>query len=144
MKCHSSLLVFLFMSVGVACGDDAAGSDGEGGGGAPSTSSASTTGGATTVTTTSSTSGATTSTGTGPTCTQAREDALGPIDEVSEGAVTILDDAGGVATLFIDASAGGISEQANNPWIYVDLAARARLEHAHHQRQQRHGAKGNT
>lgn len=127
MKCSSLLLVLLAGSFGVACGDDSAGSDGDGSGGASSTSAASTTGGATTAET-ASTSGATTSTGAGPTCTQAREDALGPIDQVSEADVAVLDDAGGVVTLFIDASAGGISEQANNPWIYVDLAARARAD----------------
>jgi hypothetical protein len=63
-----------------------------------------------------------------PSCTQAREDALGPIDSVSDGGVTVLEQVGDVVTLFVDASAGGVQEQASNPWIYLDLATRARVD----------------
>jgi hypothetical protein len=65
--------------------------------------------------------------GAAPVCTQAREDALGPIDAVSEGEVSILEDEP-ETTVFVDASAGGIQDQATNPWIYVDLDAVARAE----------------
>lgn len=118
------------------CGDD----EGSGGGSTTSTTTgSSTTGQTTSGVTTASTAGSsqttssTVTTGTsgsggGPTCTQAREDALGPIDSVSTGDVLTLEDTGGVATLFIDASAGGVQNQANNPWIYVDFATLARVE----------------
>ncbi len=113
----------------VACGDDA--DTGTGGGDATSTSQSSSSGSpATTASSVTVTTGSSSSTGGGggPTCTQAREDALGPIDAVSVGVVNVLDDEGGVATLFIDASAGGIAEQQNNPWIYVDLATATRVD----------------
>lgn len=47
---------------------------------------------------------------------------------MSTGDVLTLENTGGVATLFIDASAGGVQNQANNPWIYVDFATLARVE----------------
>lgn len=65
--------------------------------------------------------------GEAPVCTQARADALGPVDTVSEGEVTLL---GGEpeTTVFVDASAGGIQNAATNPWIYLDLDAVARVD----------------
>ncbi|NUP10387.1 MAG: hypothetical protein HOW73_30420 [Polyangiaceae bacterium] len=60
--------------------------------------------------------------GSSPVCTEERTEALGPIDTMSTGDVIVLDEEDGAATLFVDASAGGIQEQANNPWIYLDLA----------------------
>lgn len=60
------------------------------------------------------------------TCLEQRAEALGPIDKISEGEVTVLDEAGGV--VFIDASAGGIMAQKDNPWVYVSLGTRARAE----------------
>jgi hypothetical protein len=47
---------------------------------------------------------------------------------VSDGAVTVLEDESGVATLFVDATAGGIQNQTANPWIYLDLRAGARVD----------------
>ncbi len=64
----------------------------------------------------------------GSVCTSARDTALGPIDKVSSGAVTTLSDTGGVKTLFIDASAGGVDAAKNNPWVYVDLATGTRVD----------------
>lgn len=62
------------------------------------------------------------------TCLAAREEALAPIDQISTGAVTLLEEEGDTATLFVDASAGGVAMQAQNPWIYLDLGARARVD----------------
>jgi hypothetical protein len=51
-----------------------------------------------------------------------------PIDQTSTGAVSVLSEVGGVATLYIDATAGGFTQAAANPWVYVDLEARARVD----------------
>ena len=64
----------------------------------------------------------------GSVCTSARDTALGPIDKVSTGAVTTLDDTAGVKTMFVDASAGGVDAAKNNPWVYLDLAAATRAD----------------
>jgi hypothetical protein len=56
-------------------------------------------------------------------CTAAVEQLLGPIDKVSTGTVSVLSDSGGVKTLYIDASAGGISTMDTHPRIYVSLAS---------------------
>lgn len=60
------------------------------------------------------------------TCTQERAEALGPIDMVSAGTVTVLDAAAG--QVFIDASAGGVQVQKDNPWIYVALGTKTRVD----------------
>lgn len=64
----------------------------------------------------------------GTQCTSARDTAVGPVDKVSSGAVTVLSDTGGVKTLYIDASAGGVNGGKTNPWIYVKLATPARAD----------------
>lgn len=64
----------------------------------------------------------------GPACPAEREKTIGPVDKVSDGAVTVLSDMNGVKTLYIDASAGGVMEQANFPWIYVNLATASRVD----------------
>src|SRR5689334_857757 len=51
-----------------------------------------------------------------PSCPDERIEAIGPINAVSKGEVTVLSEADGVKTLYIDASAGGVQEKANNPW----------------------------
>src|SRR5690606_18808524 len=61
-------------------------------------------------------------------CTQARTDALGAIGEVSEGEVLVLEEGDGEATIWVDATAGGLPEQANNPWIYVDFTTLSRVD----------------
>ena len=136
MKERIACAAAIVASLLAACGDD----EGSGGGASTSATTGSSTSGqttsgtsTTTATTTSSQTSTTTTTGTsgsggGPTCTQAREDALGPIDMVSSGDALTLENAGGVATLFIDASAGGIQNQAINPWIYVDFEGLARVD----------------
>lgn len=66
--------------------------------------------------------------GGGFACTSARDEALGPVDSVSEGDVTILENTGGVKELFVDASAGGFQMAAMNPYVYVDLDAGTRVD----------------
>ena len=64
--------------------------------------------------------------GGGAQCTQARTDALGPVDKVSTGQVIVLD--AGKGEVFVDASAGGIGAQKENPWVYLALATRTRVD----------------
>lgn len=64
----------------------------------------------------------------GTQCTSARDTAVGPVEKVSSGAVTVLSDAGGVKTLYIDATAGGVNGAKANPWIYVKLSTAARAD----------------
>ncbi len=61
-------------------------------------------------------------------CTTARNTALGPVDEVSTGAVTILSDVGGIKEVFVDASAGGFQMASTNPAVYIDLDAAMRVD----------------
>lgn len=64
----------------------------------------------------------------GSSCTSARETAIGPVDKVSSGVVKVIDDTGGVKSVFVDATAGGISGGKTNPWIYVKLADATRVD----------------
>jgi hypothetical protein len=63
-----------------------------------------------------------------PTCVQARENALGPIDSVSTGEVLELDPEGSSTVLFVDATAGGFGQSAQHPWVYLDLDAGAKVQ----------------
>jgi hypothetical protein len=74
------------------------------------------------------TSDAGTGDGGGGTCTAAIEQTLKPIDKVSTRNVSILSDTGGVKTLFVDATAGGITAAATNPYIYVNLERGQRVD----------------
>lgn len=60
-------------------------------------------------------------------CTAARATLLGSVNSVSTGNVTVLSSGSGTATLYIDASAGGIKNQTANPWIYVSLTSDSRV-----------------
>lgn len=60
-------------------------------------------------------------------CTSARETLLKPVDKVSTGAVSIVSDVGGVKTLYVDASAGGLAGADARPYVYVDLGAGTRV-----------------
>ena len=86
-------------------------------------------GGATTGTTTGTTTGGG---GTGGShvflCSSVRDQALGPIDQVSGGDVTILSDDNGTKEVYVDASAGGFQMASVNPYIYLDLDAAARID----------------
>jgi len=66
--------------------------------------------------------------GDGTACSAARDSALGPVDKVSTGAVTVLDDTGGTKTLFVDATAGDFSTFKNYPWVYINLGTATRVD----------------
>jgi HmuY protein len=68
------------------------------------------------------------STFTGAACSAARAQLLGSVDSVSTAAVTNLSSASGVTTFYVDATAGGVDVEANNPWVYVDLGAVAKAQ----------------
>lgn len=57
----------------------------------------------------------------GTQCTAARKTHLMPISKVSTGEVKVLSTAGGVTTLYVDASAGGAMEAAKSPRVYIKL-----------------------
>jgi hypothetical protein len=59
-------------------------------------------------------------------CSTARAQLLGSVDSVSMGAVSVLDAAAGVMSLYVDASAGGISGTAADPWTFVNLGTGTR------------------
>jgi hypothetical protein len=69
-----------------------------------------------------------TATGVGPDCSDERDLVLGLIDEVSEGEVIVLSQMGSALELYVDASAGGFTESAHHPWIYLRLADGTRAE----------------
>lgn len=60
------------------------------------------------------------------TCTAARATLLGAVEATSSGAVTVVTEEGGVATVYVDATAGGAAMAAMNPWTYVDLGTKAK------------------
>ncbi len=64
---------------------------------------------------------------TSASCEAARSALLGPIDAVSTGTVN-ASAAGAVVMMVVDASAGGFMAAANNPYIYLNLASKARVE----------------
>ncbi|MBX3219056.1 MAG: hypothetical protein KF795_00975 [Labilithrix sp.] len=64
----------------------------------------------------------------GASCTAAAEQLLQPIDAVSTGEVTVLSEADGVKTLFVDASAGGTQGASANPRLYVSLENARRVD----------------
>jgi len=53
---------------------------------------------------------------------------LKPVKTVSTGAVTLLSDMGGVKTIYVDATAGGINVQDSFPRVYVRLDTGARVD----------------
>ena len=61
----------------------------------------------------------------GTQCSTARDQLLLPIAKISSGVVTVLADAGGTRTLYVDASAGGFQAAAKSPRI--DLGAGTRV-----------------
>lgn len=63
-------------------------------------------------------------------CTAALETLMKPIDKVTTGAVTILDegDASSGRTVYVDATAGGAAQAGVNPRTYVDLATSTRVD----------------
>lgn len=61
-------------------------------------------------------------------CSEERITEIGPVDKVSTGEVLIVMETPPIKTLFIDATAGGIPKQAENPWIYVNLGSAKRVD----------------
>lgn len=64
----------------------------------------------------------------GVSCTAALDQMLKPIKMVSTGAVTLISDMNGVKTIYVDATAGGISVQDSFPRVYVRLDTGARVD----------------
>lgn len=60
-------------------------------------------------------------------CTAALEALMKPRAEASTATVAVVQEAGGTALLYVDATAGGAQGAAENPRVYVDLAARSRV-----------------
>jgi hypothetical protein len=54
-------------------------------------------------------------------CSAARAQQLGAIETVSNGAVQLLSNTGGVKTLYVDATAGGQNGVTTHPWLFVAL-----------------------
>lgn len=86
------------------------------------------TGGADTATDAGAESSTDTGADAGPSCTSARDTALGPIASVSVGVVSVVKEGGGVRTLYVDASAGGSAAAKTNPWVYLDLTSGKRVD----------------
>lgn len=61
-------------------------------------------------------------------CVAAAEQLLGPIDSVSTGEVTVLSDAAGTKTIFVDAAAGGTAGASTHPRIYLNLETTSRVD----------------
>src|SRR5262245_39672281 len=62
-------------------------------------------------------------------CETVRTTLLGPIASISTGLVEVTSDtAAAVIELRVDASAGGYMAAANNPYIYLSLANKARVD----------------
>lgn len=59
--------------------------------------------------------------GNGNSCTAAKEQLLKPIASVSTGDVTVLADASGIKTVYVDGSAGGTQASSTNPRLYLNL-----------------------
>lgn len=64
----------------------------------------------------------------GTSCSAALQTALGPVDAVSTGEVTVLATDGASKTLFVDATAGDPTTSLTKPRVYIDLSAGARVE----------------
>ncbi|MEO8905187.1 MAG: HmuY family protein [Polyangiaceae bacterium] len=54
-------------------------------------------------------------------CAVEHAQALGVVDSVSTGDVTVVGTTAGVTTVYVGATAGGTAAAAVNPWIYVSL-----------------------
>lgn len=58
----------------------------------------------------------------GTQCTAARDLLLVPVPKVSTGEVKVVSETNGVATIYVDASAGGFDQARKNPRVYITLA----------------------
>lgn len=53
---------------------------------------------------------------------------LKPVASVSTGVVSVVSNAGGVATLYVDASAGGFGNSDTSPRVYINLGSLMRVD----------------
>lgn len=63
----------------------------------------------------------------GSQCTAARESSLKPIDKVSTGAVSIVNENNGTL-IYVDGSAGGTQMSSRNPAVYINLETATRVD----------------
>jgi len=61
-------------------------------------------------------------------CTAARATALGANDSVAAGKVSVLSTTAGVITLYVDASAGGMTDAPKNPWTFISLVDGSKVQ----------------
>lgn len=61
-------------------------------------------------------------------CESEWKDAINPQETVSAGAVTTEDQGNGIFKTTIDATAGGMNEAHNNPFVYISLADGSKVE----------------
>jgi hypothetical protein len=61
-------------------------------------------------------------------CSAARAQQFGALETVANGAVQVLDDAAGVKTLYLDATAGGQNGSATHPWLFIALSTGTKVE----------------
>jgi len=61
-------------------------------------------------------------------CRAALRQALGLVESRSQADVQVLETNGSELTLYVDASAGGIGMQDENPWVYVELGSGTRVD----------------
>ncbi len=67
-------------------------------------------------------------TGGATSCTSARDALINPVDKISTGTLSILDQAGGVTTIYVNASAGGFAQAATNPYVYLQLSDTSKVD----------------
>ena len=60
-------------------------------------------------------------------CSAARAQQLGAIESVSTATVQLLSDAGGVKTLYLDATAGGQNGVTTHPWVFIALGTATKI-----------------
>jgi hypothetical protein len=61
-------------------------------------------------------------------CSAARAQQIGGLETVSTATVKLLDEGGGVKTLYVDATAGGQNGTTTHPWIFISLSTAAKVE----------------
>jgi hypothetical protein len=117
----------LLAATAIGCGDDDPGSTGGAGGngansGTPGSGGSGEGGAGTGGTGTTGGAGGSGATGGGSECTNALEEALAPVDKVSDDDVIPGALAEGAREVYIDATAGGFQAAAMNPAVYVKLS----------------------
>lgn len=65
---------------------------------------------------------------TGASCEKAKSQLLTPIAQVSNALVKVLKDEGGVKTVYVDATVGGVTGVTTKPRVYVNLGSATRVD----------------